>query len=183
MASVAAPFKFARLVSLFLAFVFAIVGLALGASALVKGDDDKARVRSLVPAGTTVDVDTSDAVSSGGAVTGFCAALAVTSLLSLLLLLPSLFSGTAKRYPSLATRTLPLQAILLTIITLGLFGSLVAFTDIVANREAKVSAHIGSVTVPPAIVQSIEDAIGVTPVYHELSYREFLDHLNGRCNS
>ncbi|RPD65411.1 hypothetical protein L226DRAFT_520196 [Lentinus tigrinus ALCF2SS1-7] len=169
MAPVTAPYKFARLVSLFLSFSFGVVGLGLGVDALVKGNDDKAKVRSLVPPATSVDIDTSDAVSAGAVVTAFCAALAVMSLLSLLLLLiPSL--STAKRGPTLATRTLPLQAILLTLLTLGLFGSLVAFTDFVANRQAKVTASIGGIAVPPAIVQGIEKAIGTTPVYHELSY-------------
>ncbi|KAI0717453.1 hypothetical protein C8T65DRAFT_707266 [Cerioporus squamosus] len=159
------PYKTARLVSLFLSFAFGIVGLGLGIDALVKGNEDKSTVRSLVPPGTVVDIDTDDVVNAGGVVTGFCAALAVMSLLSLLLLL---FSG--KRGPSLASRTLPLQATLLALFTLGLFGSLVAFTDFVANRQAKVSASLGGVPVPPAIVQSIENAIGVSPVYHVKSY-------------
>ncbi|TFK93425.1 hypothetical protein K466DRAFT_478758 [Polyporus arcularius HHB13444] len=165
MAPAATPYKTARLVSLFLSFAFGIVGLALGVDALVKGNEDKSRVRSLVPPGTTVNIDTHDVVDAGGVVTGFCAALAVMSLLSLLLLLAS-----AKRGPSLAARTLPLQAILLTILTLGLFASLVAFTDFVANRQATVVASIGGVAVPPSIVQSIENAIGASPVYHVKSY-------------
>ncbi|RDX54426.1 hypothetical protein OH76DRAFT_1332708, partial [Lentinus brumalis] len=165
MAPAATPYKTARLVSLFLSFAFGVVGLGLGVDALVKGNEDKSRVRSLVPPGTTVNIDTHDVVDAGGVVTGFCAALAVMSLLSLLLLLAS-----AKRGPSLAARTLPLQAILLTILTLGLFASLVAFTDFVANRQATVVASIGGVAVPPSIVQSIENAIGASPVYHVKSY-------------
>ncbi|KAI0717454.1 hypothetical protein C8T65DRAFT_117707 [Cerioporus squamosus] len=155
------PYKTARLVSLFLSFAFGIVGLGLGIDAGVKGNEDKSKARSLVPPGTVVNIDTDDAVDAGGVVTGFCAGLAVMSLLSLLLLL---FNG--KRGPSLATRTLPLQATLLTLFTLGLFSSLVAFTDIVANRQAKVSASYEGVPVPPAIVQSTANAIGDSPVYH-----------------
>ena len=174
MATASAPFKFARIASLILSSVFGIVGLALGVDALVKGNHEKERIQSLVPRGTTVDIDTHDVVTVGAVVSAFSAALGVASLASLALLLAALV--TAKSGPTLASRTLSLQGVLLSILTLGLFGALVPMTDYVANREAKVTAKIGRLTLPPSIVQSVQDAIGATSVYHEISYRERFVH-------
>ena len=174
MATASAPFKFARIASLILSSVFGIVGLALGVDALVKGNHEKERIQSLVPRGTTVDIDTHDVVTVGAVVSAFSAALGVASLASLGFLLAALV--TEKSGPTLASRTLPLQGVLLSILTLGLFGALVPMTDYVANREAKVTAKIGRLTLPPSIVQSVQDAIGATSVYHEISYRERFVH-------
>lgn len=162
-----APYRLPRLTSLFLSFAFGIVALALEIDALVKGNKQKDEIKGLVPKGTQVDIDTHDVVTTGAVVAAFSAALGVLSLLALALL------STAKRGPSLATRTLPLQGLLLSIITLGLFGSLVAATDFVANRQANISASIGGVPLPAAIVHTVEDAIGApTSVYHEIDYCE-----------
>ena len=146
-------------------FVFGIVGLALNAEAFVKSSDQKSEVKRLAPQGTSVTIDDSDVVGAGGAVLAFCAVIAIVSLVSLVLHLLSPLR-------SLSTRTLPVQGVLLAIGTLGLFASLVAMTDFVANRQAKVSASIGGTQLPPSFVQGVEQLLGTTPVYHKIGYRE-----------
>ena len=157
MSSAFTPLGMARVVSLFLAFVFGIVGLALNAEAFVKSSDQKSEVKRLAPQGTSVTIDDSDVVGAGGAVLAFCAVIAIVSLVSLVLHLLSPLR-------SLSTRTLPVQGVLLAIGTLGLFASLVAMTDFVANRQAKVSASIGGTQLPPSFVQGVEQLLGTTPV-------------------
>ena len=110
-------------------------------------------------------IDDSDVVGAGGAVLAFCAVIAIVSLVSLVLHLLSPLRP-------LSTRTLPVQGVLLAIGTLGLFASLVAMTDFVANRQAKVSASIGGTQLPPSFVQGVEQLLGTTPVYHKIGYRE-----------
>ena len=54
-----------------------------------------------------------------------------------------------------------------------IFASLVPFDVFYANRSAKVTAHIGSITVPPSVVQQIQEAAGLSPVYKDKLYRAF----------
>ncbi|TBU58334.1 hypothetical protein BD310DRAFT_927487 [Dichomitus squalens] len=163
MSSAYTPLSLARVVSLFLAFVFGVVGLALNAEAFVRSTNQKSEIKRVAPQGTSIHLDNSDVVSAGGAVLAFSTVIALVSLASLVL---HLLSPTR----SLSTRTLPLQGVLLAIGTLGLFASLVAMTDFVANRQVKVSASIGGTPVPASLVQSVEQSLGVTPVYHKIFY-------------
>ncbi|PIL27459.1 hypothetical protein GSI_10608 [Ganoderma sinense ZZ0214-1] len=159
----------ARAASLFLSFVFGVVGLGLNANAFVKSNNQKSAVLRVAPRGTSIDIDDSDVFNSGAAVTAFCGVLALASGVSLGLLLLSLRSERS-RERSLATRTLPWQGTVLSLSTAGLFAALVAMTDFVANREAKVTASVNGVAVPTAVLQSLQRALGVTTVYHEISY-------------
>ncbi|KAI0746697.1 hypothetical protein C8Q80DRAFT_1271546 [Daedaleopsis nitida] len=163
MASATAPYKFARIASLFLSFAFGFVALALGIDALIKGNREKDHIRSLAPQGAEVNIDTHDVETAGGVVSGFSAALGVISLLSLVFLVLTSFG--ARREPALK-----LQGLLLSIVTLGLFGSLVTMTDFVANREANVTASISGVPIPPSIVHSLEQSLGAQSVYREIPY-------------
>ncbi|KAH9846393.1 hypothetical protein C2E23DRAFT_744219 [Lenzites betulinus] len=163
-----APYKSARLASLFLTFAFGVVGFAMGISALVKSNDQKDLVKSQAPGGATVNIDTNDVFKVGCVVTAVCAALAVVSLVSFVLLF---FTRAAtKTTAPLSTRTLPLQAILLSFLSLWLFASLVAMTDIVANKQAKVTAFIGTLQLQDSIIKAVEAQLGVTSVYREINY-------------
>ncbi|KAI0366031.1 hypothetical protein BV20DRAFT_698427 [Pilatotrama ljubarskyi] len=162
------PYRIARLASLFLTFAFGVIGFAMGINALVKSNNQKDLVKREAPLGAQVDVNTDDIFDVGCVVTAVCAALAVVSLASLALLLFAR-STTASNVP-LSTRTLPIQALLLSFLTIWLFASLVPMTDFVANREAKVTATLGGVQLQPSVIKAVEQSLGVTSVYHEIDY-------------
>lgn len=164
MLAATAPLRTARLAALFLTFAFGVIGFATGINALVKSNDQKDLVKNQAPLGAVVTIDTGDVFKVGCVVTAVCAALAALSLLSLVLLL---FTRSAK---SLSTRTLPLQGGLFAFLTLWLFAALVAMTDFVANREAKVTAFIGTLQLQPAVIKTVEAQLGVTSVYREIDY-------------
>ena len=170
----------ARLLSLFLCFVFGIVSFALGLSASVKSNAQKDEIARLVPDGVSVSIDTADIVGAGTAVAVFSILLALTSLAALALLafalLPRRTSKSGKNRnlgrARLATRTLPWQSALLSLLTLGLLSSAIAMTDIFATREAQVNATALGFDVPAFIIHAVEEGSGITPVYHEIGYRE-----------
>lgn len=169
------PGNVARAASLFFSFVFGVVGLALNANAFVKSNNQKDAVLRVAPRGTSIDINDNDVFDSGAAVTAFCGVLALASAVSLGLLFPSLLGAAKRRERSLATRTLHWQGAVLSLSTVGLFAALVAMTNFVANGEAKVTASINGVAVPTAVVQSLQRALGVTTVYHEIGYRKCRD--------
>ncbi|EIW55806.1 uncharacterized protein TRAVEDRAFT_22244 [Trametes versicolor FP-101664 SS1] len=161
------PLRTARLAALFLTFAFGVIGFATGINALVKSNDQKDLVKNQAPLGAVVTIDTGDVFKVGCVVTAVCAALAALSLASLVLLL---FTRPAKSGAALSTRTLPLQGGLFAFLTLWLFAALVAMTDFVANREAKVTAFIGTLQLQPAVIKTVEAQLGVTSVYREIDY-------------
>ncbi|CAL1710976.1 unnamed protein product [Somion occarium] len=161
MSAVAVPLKFARLASLFLTFSFGIVGLALGINALVKSNDLKDFVKQNAPLGAQVDIDTSDVFSVGTVVVVVSGLLALTSIIFLPLLAIS---------SPIATRSLPIQTSVFGFLTLWLFASLVPYTTFIANRSAKITATLGGVPIPDSIIQSTQQALGVSPVYKDASY-------------
>ncbi|OJT13462.1 hypothetical protein TRAPUB_9992 [Trametes pubescens] len=167
MLAATAPYKAARLAALFLTFAFSVIGFSTGINALVKSNDQKDLVKQQAPLGAVVTIDTGDVFKAGCVVTAVCAALAALSLLSLVVLF---FTRSAKSGTSLSTRTLPLQGGLFAFLTLWLFAALVAMTDFVANREAKVTAFIGTLQLQPAVIKTVEAQLGVTSVYHEIDY-------------
>ncbi|KAI5829539.1 hypothetical protein K523DRAFT_304717 [Schizophyllum commune Tattone D] len=154
------PLRLPLLVSLFLSFVFGVVGLALAVDALEKSDDEKDAVKAAAPTGTTVKIDFTDILNAGIAVTVACGLTAALSLLSMIAIaLPKL-------------RTLPQRFVapLFFFCATFIFASLVPFDVFYANRSAKVTAHIGSITVPPSVVQQIQEAAGLSPVYKDKLY-------------
>ncbi|KAH9896779.1 hypothetical protein C8Q73DRAFT_687002 [Cubamyces lactineus] len=160
MVAASTPYKVPRLAALALTFVFGVVGFALGINALVKSNNQKDLVKQqAAPLGATVSIDTDDVFDVGCVVTAVCAALAVVSLASLAFLL---FTR--------STRTLTLQGLLLSFLTIWLFASLIPMTDFVANRQAKVTAFIGAVPVPDSLIQTVQQELGVSSVYNQIGY-------------
>ncbi|KAI0674228.1 hypothetical protein C8Q78DRAFT_1067327 [Trametes maxima] len=155
------PYRPARLATLFLTFAFSVIGFATGINALVKSNDQKDLVKKQAPAGTTVNIDTNDVFQVGCVVTAVCAVLAVVSAGSFVLLLLS---------HSASTRTLKLQGLLTSFLTVWLFASLIPMTDFVANRGAKVSAFLGTVQLPDSLIQAVEQQLGVTSIYRDIDY-------------
>ncbi|CDO77561.1 hypothetical protein BN946_scf184912.g60 [Trametes cinnabarina] len=154
------PYRLARTAALSLAFIFSVIGLAMGINALVKSNDQKDLVKkAAAPLGATVNIDTDDVFDVGCVVTAVCALIAATSLLSLVLLL---FTRSA--------RALSFLGFFLTFLTVWLFASLVPMTDFVANRQAKVSAFLGATPLPDSIIQSVQQQLGVTSVYRQIHY-------------
>ncbi|KAI9064745.1 hypothetical protein FKP32DRAFT_1602817 [Trametes sanguinea] len=154
------PFRLPRLAALSLAFVFGVVGFAMGINALVKSNDQKDTVRkAAAPLGATVNIDTNDVFDVGCVVTVVCGLVAVTSLASLVSLL---FTRSA--------RALTFLGLFLSFLTIWLFASLIPMTDFVANRQAKVSAFIGDVPLQDSLIQAVQQELGVTSVYHEIHY-------------
>ncbi|OSD07932.1 hypothetical protein PYCCODRAFT_1357883 [Trametes coccinea BRFM310] len=154
------PFRLPRLAALSLAFVFGVVGFAMGINALVKSNDQKDLVKKqAAPLGATVNIDTDDVFDVGCVVTVVCALVALTSLASLVSLL---FARSARAFTFLG--------LFLSFLTIWLFASLVPMTDFVANRQAKVSAFLGTVPLPDSIIQTVQQQLGVTSVYRDIHY-------------
>ncbi|KAL1746004.1 hypothetical protein HDZ31DRAFT_62568 [Schizophyllum fasciatum] len=154
------PLRLPLLVSLFLSFAFGIVGLALAVDALKKSDDEKEQVKSAAPTGTTVNIDTQDILNVGIVVTVACGLTAVLSLLSML----------AIAVPKLKTIPQRLLAPLFFFCAAFIFAAEVPFDLYYSNRSAKVTARIGNITVPPSVVQQIQEGAGLSPVYHDKNY-------------
>ena len=181
MSAPSALYKVARSASLFLSFAFGVVGLGSNTNAFAKSNSQKAAVLQVAPKGTSINIDDDDVFNSGAAVTAFCGALALASGVSLGLLFLSLFRSARSSKRSIATRTLSWQGGFLAVSTAGLFAALVAMTDFVANGEAKVSASVNGIAVPTVVVRGLQRALGVTTVYHEISYCKYCDAFLHMC--
>jgi len=161
--SSSAPYRLARLSSLFLSFAFGVVGFGIGLNALVKSNDDKNRLRHSVPPGTNVNINTSDVFASGVVVTVASGLIALFSFFSFPSVLLSSRSFTS-------SRILSAQSAILAFLSIFLFSALIPFTDFVANRQAKVTAFIGTIPVPDAVIRSIEASLGASPIYKDIGY-------------
>ncbi|KAI0049334.1 hypothetical protein FA95DRAFT_1489479 [Auriscalpium vulgare] len=158
-----APLKAHRLVALALCWAFGVVGGSVGLNGLIKGNQAKARIRKSVPAGVTVNIDTNNIYHAGVVLTTLCTLI---SVLASVFFVATLLSG---RRP-LATRTLPLQAGILAFCALWLLPTQIAYTVFFANDTSGVTAFLGSLQLPPSIIQAAQEAEGVTPVYRKLYY-------------
>lgn len=153
------PLKTARLCSLFLAFVFGVVGLALGINADVKTNDTKDFVKQNAPFNATVDINTDDVFKVGTVVVVVCGLLAIVSLVFLSLVATSKASS---------TRSLPIQTGLFGFLTVWLFASLIPYTHFVANRSANITATLpGGIPVPDIVIQSTQAQLGVSSRYRD----------------
>jgi hypothetical protein len=74
------------------------------------------------------------------------------------------------RYSS--AKTSLLLAGLLGFGAIWLLPTTIAFTVVFATKAAKISASIGGVSLPQAIIEAQEKAFGLTPVYKHKIYRE-----------
>ena len=121
----------------------------------------------------------SDVYHSGVVLTTVCTLIAVLSTLFFLL---TLWSSTQRAASSsgkqdLATRTLPIQSIVLGFCSVWLFATIIPFTDFFANRAANVTAFINGVQLPPAAVSAAQQSLGATSIYHKLYYCECISVL------
>lgn len=159
------PLKTARLGSLFLAFVFGVVGLALGINADVKTNDTKDFVKANAPLSATVDINTDDVFQVGTVVVVVCGLLAIVSLVFLPLIAMS---------KSYSTKSLSIQTGLFGFLTTWLFASLIPYTHFVATRSAKITATLpGGIPVPDSIIQSTQAQLGVSSRYKDTPTCEY----------
>ena len=70
----------------------------------------------------------------------------------------------------MSARSLLFQSTNFLVAGLGLFAALVPFTIYFATHEASVLAFIGTAEIPTTLVQEVEKALGITPVYRNISY-------------
>ena len=102
----------------------------------------------------------SDVDTAGIVVTIACGITAALSMISALLLFLK------------HTRFFLAQSIGLALCALWIFAGLVAFDFYFHTRSARVTATIGGVAVPQAVISAVEKQLGVTGVYKRIEYRE-----------
>ncbi|KAG6872208.1 hypothetical protein C0995_011971 [Termitomyces sp. Mi166 len=146
-------------------WAWGVIAGSVGLNALIKSNQEKSRLRRLVPAGTTVNIDDHDVFSSGAVVTTVGALIAVLCAIFI-------FMQISTRH--LAARSLRIQSFLLAFCSAWLFATLVPFTDFFAKRSAKVTAFLGGQQLPDALVKQAENAFGATSIYRHLSYLRLL---------
>ncbi|EPQ51176.1 hypothetical protein GLOTRDRAFT_141029 [Gloeophyllum trabeum ATCC 11539] len=154
------PLRLLRLLSLFLAFAWGVISFALGIHALIESRHDKDTIKHGVPAGTVVNIDTTDILGAGGAAT---AASGLLFVLSLLFLISSFV-------PLPLLGSLPLQAHLLAFTTVFLFATAVPTSYYFANGHAKVTASLFGYPLDQSVIQATERQLGVTSIYRHIFY-------------
>jgi hypothetical protein len=145
-----------------------IISASLGLNALIKSNNEKARLKAAAPPPTHVVIDTTDVTATGAAATAACT-------LAGLVIFPVLATHLYHRHKNtLSPRTLRALAATLVFSALLLVASLIPFTFFFATRSARVTATIGSVVIPASTIQQIERSLGATPIYSKKTYRAFL---------
>ncbi|KZP26770.1 hypothetical protein FIBSPDRAFT_928443 [Athelia psychrophila] len=162
-------FKIVHLASLFLAFAFGVAGACIGLNALIKAGKQTKSETSSLPSGTTVVIDTAEVRVAGGIVAGLCLGIAINALISILFIV---IPACARKNRS--SSTLLVQSINFLILTLGLFAALVPLTLFFETHSAGVTAFIGSLEVPAAVVQEFERALGISAAYKTIPYLRLL---------
>ncbi|KAJ7677852.1 hypothetical protein DFH06DRAFT_1167286 [Mycena polygramma] len=183
MSSSAIPLKFPRLLTLFLAWAWSLISLAIGINAFVKSNRDKNRIKAQVPPPTDISINTNDVFAAGVVVTVISALILVLTTLYLAFLLldhrrgrttsPSSTSPFSTR-PSISTRTLTVQYATLGFLAVWLFATQVAVSVFVAQRSARVSASINGVPLPGNVVKTVERALNAKTRYRDFGYLKLL---------
>ncbi|KAG6332669.1 hypothetical protein ID866_6423 [Astraeus odoratus] len=104
---------------------------------------------------------TTDIFDVGAVLTAGCGLLAVLSALY--------FVFTWFAFGNSST-SLRIQSCTLFFCAVWLFATLVPFDLFFATRQASVSATLDGITVSQSIIQNIEEALGISPVYREQSF-------------
>ncbi|KAJ7699224.1 hypothetical protein B0H17DRAFT_1049224 [Mycena rosella] len=169
MANSGISLRLPRLITLSLAWAWAVISLGIEINAFVKSNRDKKAIRNEVPPPTTVSVNTNDVFQSGAVVTTVSAVILVLCTLYIgLLLLDN------RRGSGLSTRTLAVQYLSLGFFAIWLFATQIAVSHFVATRSVKVDAFLGGVKLPDNVVGVIERALGAKTKYSSYSYLKLL---------
>jgi len=162
MSSSADPLRSARLVTLSLSWCFAVIAASVGLNGLVKSNQEKTRLKKL-GAPAVVDINTSDIFDVGAVAT--TASLLISLLVSKIII--AMYLPPTK---ALVARSLRLQAIILALACLLLFGSMVPYMVFFVNRQASVKAFLNGVQLPDSLVKAVEAQSGTTRVYRKIFY-------------
>ncbi|KIK94327.1 hypothetical protein PAXRUDRAFT_457573 [Paxillus rubicundulus Ve08.2h10] len=156
------PLTAARLGALFFSFTFSVIGGSVGLNALVKSNQERSYIRNAAASmGASVSIDVSDVFSTGAVITTVCALLSLISAASFA------FTWCPIRDKRFGYRS---QSCALFFCSIWLFVTLIPFDYFFTNREAQVSATLDGFSVSDNIMQSIEQVLGVTPVYKDIDY-------------
>ncbi|KAJ7489128.1 hypothetical protein FB451DRAFT_1223809 [Mycena latifolia] len=163
------PLKFARLITLFLAWAWAVIALGVEINAFVKSNKDKDGIRKEVPRPTTVSIDTNDVFQSG---------VVVTTVVAVILFLCTVYIGLLlvdnSRRSGLSTRTLVVQYLSLGFFAIWLLATQIPVTVFVATRSARVEAFIDGLKLPDSVVATIERALGAKTKYSSFGYLKLI---------
>jgi len=77
-------------------------------------------------------------------------------------------------FKAASIRTLKLQALVLILPTLVIFGGMIPFTIFFKNRSAQVTAFIGTTQLPASLVQSVQARSGAESKYSKIWYLRLL---------
>ncbi|KAF8176333.1 hypothetical protein K438DRAFT_1682002 [Mycena galopus ATCC 62051] len=163
------PLKFPRLISLFLAWAWSLISLAIGINAFVQSNKDKNHIRNQVPAPTVISINTNDIFQAGAVVTAVSVIILVLTTMYIVLMVVD-----ANARSGISTRTLPLQYISLGLFTLWLFATEIPVSLFVSTRSAKVSASIDGFNIPSGVLGTLEQALGAQTAYKDFSYLKLL---------
>ncbi|KAJ7234755.1 hypothetical protein B0H12DRAFT_1327617 [Mycena haematopus] len=152
------PFKFPRIITLFLAWAWSIISLAVGINAFIKSNRDKNRLKNQVPPPATISINTNDVFRAG---------VVVTVISGLILVLTTVYIVLTV---TISARTLRLQYISLAFLAVWLFAAQIPVSLFVATRSAKVSAFIDGFPISDGVLQTIEQAIGAKTAYKDFNY-------------
>jgi len=148
------------LAALGMAWAWGVIAGGVGLNALIKSNQEKSRLRALVPSPTVLTIDTNDVFSSGVVVTTVSALIAVICTLTIIHIV---------FFPA-SSRIDRIHGIMLAFCAVWLFVTMIPFTAFVANRSADVTATLNGVALPSSLIDRAERTLGVTRVYKDISY-------------
>jgi hypothetical protein len=150
-----------------MAWIFGVLGGSFGLNALIKSNQQKSTLRH-VALPTVVKINTLDITQVGIVATVACTLVSVLSSAFLLAMFIPKFNRRS---------SLKLESFSLLFATIMLFSSLIVFTDFYANRSAKITATLGTVIIPQAIIDKTAAALGQTSVYKDIDYLKWVTYI------
>ncbi|KAF9481749.1 hypothetical protein BDN70DRAFT_875880 [Pholiota conissans] len=157
------PLKVARVVTLTLAWIFAVIASCVGLNALIKSNQQKSKLKKLAPSPTVVFIDTSDIFNVGVLATTVNLILAIIVSKSLI----GMFLPISKAF---VRRTLRIQSYIILLFCALLFGTMIPYMIYFTSHHAKVTAFIGTTQLPDSVIKSVEASSGSTSVYKKIDY-------------
>ncbi|KAF8186075.1 hypothetical protein K438DRAFT_1835999 [Mycena galopus ATCC 62051] len=176
------PLKFPRLISLFLAWAWSLISIAMGINAFVRTNKEIKHIRSEVPAyipisfldaPIAISINTNDVVQASAVTAAVAALILVLTTIYIVLMVV----GSNGR-SGISTRTLPVQYISLGFLSLALLATEIPVTLFVWKRSAKVSVSIGDFDIPSDTLSTIEQAMGVQTAYKSFSFLKLFTILS-----
>jgi len=151
-----------------------ILGGCVGLNSIIKRNQQVARIKHTVEAThITLQVDTWDLLRSGVVLAVGCTVLAVVANIWQLLLFRDMRrskSQPSARQQPLSTRTLPIQWMSLTFMSIWILACEIPVTKFAATGAAKTKAFLGGQQLPDSIVSATQAQLGEDPAYWAQGY-------------